>query len=168
MGSFDAEALPGRTWALKRRLPARPGPRILTLASLASLALFSACGQDDPPINPDEPSFVTEEIPIAGIAVPSDGKRLFLQYEVNAESKIDHAEVSEVDGLLEVGLVGSVPGAGAHTLAARAGCHSIRAELPDGARTVIDLATQRHLKLADATKVLPDPPEESCPPLTVE
>lgn len=99
-----------------------------------------------------EAEFVTDEVPIESIALSPDRARLLLQYTINSESELDHAEVEEGSDGVVVGLVGTVPGVGPHTLAATSGCLSIEAQLTERPKVVTDLATGRTLKVAPVVR----------------
>ncbi len=124
--------------------------------AVACLGL-AACGDENEAAVPPgdvipESEFVTAEIPIEGVALSSDRARLLLQYTINSESELDHAEVEEGSYGVVVGLVGTVPGVGPHTLAATSGCVSIEAQLPERPKAVTDLATGRTLKVAPVVR----------------
>ncbi len=128
---------------------------------------LGACGDGSDNAPPDsgvgEAEFVTAEIPIEAVFRSSDRGGLVLQYDINSESKLDHAEVEEGADGIEVGMVGTVPGAGPHTLAARAGCVSIESELSEPPQVVTDSASGRTLKVRPIVRQF-----SRCPGLAVE
>ena len=117
---------------------------------------LGACGDASEKAPPDsglgEPEFVTAEIPIESVGLSSDRARLLLQYTINGESKLDHAKVEERSDGVEVGLVGTVPGAGPHHLTAEIGCVSIEVELPEPPQVVTDAASGRTLKVGPVVR----------------